>query len=101
MNEQFEERDDGIYFLVLGGKPGTDLSAIGQAIRERLEAEGSANANVADCDFHAPTLACAVCARGSNENACSCGPETENPLDVVDQHDREGVGIPFEKLELH
>ncbi len=72
-DDQFESRVDGFHFLALGGRPGTGLRAIGQAVRVRLGAEGFGNA--ADNDVHAPTRGCAV----------RVPRETKRPRDLLDQ----------------
>ncbi len=62
---QFENRIDGIHFLVIAGMPGSGLSAIGQEVHDRLAKQGFAVANVADNDLHEPSLSCAACSQRS------------------------------------
>ena len=73
---QFDHRVDGIHFLLIGGKPGSGLRAIGREIHERLADQGFAVAIVAGNDFHEPTRDCAVCAQRKVEKPCSCCPES-------------------------
>ncbi len=88
---QLDRRDDGIHFLMLGGKPGSGLRAIGQEVHERLVEQGFPVANAADNDFHEPTHDCAVCAQRNREQPCSNCPESTLLVSLV---------LTIEKLSL-
>ncbi len=65
---------DGIQILLLGGKPGLEVKAVGASLRQKLSAYGLAVEQIDDSRFHLLTAPCCVCTANGCQDDCAHSP---------------------------